>query len=197
MIGSRCLRAQARFGLTSAGNVIDSFQITGCSVPESAKASVVSVWRRIGLWFVCLLVAAALFSLFLSFFLNSVGFDKLWLVLPIFRVTMMCALPIWCLCLPIVVGVKNPEGWKIWTILVSGSLTGPILVGLWFLILQMGGANPQMFWQSGRPAGWAENSIAGMIFAFIVGLCTSSFYLVAFKVLHRRSMGAQRKSAQI
>jgi hypothetical protein len=61
----------------------------------------------------------------------------------------------------------------------------------------MGGANPQMFWQSGRPAGWAENSIAGMIFAFIVGSCTSSLYLVAFKVLHRRSMGAQRKSAQI
>jgi len=68
---------------------------------------------------------------------------------------------------------------------------------LWFLILQMGGANPQMFWQSGQPAGWAENSIAGMIFAFIVGSCTSSLYLVAFKVLHRRSMGAQRKSAQI
>jgi hypothetical protein len=54
-----------------------------------------------------------------------------------------------------------------------------------------------MFPQSGRPAGWAENSAMGMIFAFAVGLCTSSFYLVAFKILQRRSMGIHRKSAQI
>lgn len=166
-------------------------------MPESAKPSVVSVWKRIGLWFVCLLVSASLFSLFLGFFLNSVGLDKLWLILPIFRVTMMCALPIWCLCLPIVVAVKDAEGWKSWTILVSGSLLGPLLVGLWFLVLEMGGANPQMFWQSGRPAGWAENSIAGMIFAFVVGLCTSSFYLAVFKRLQRRSVSAPVKPAQI
>jgi hypothetical protein len=165
-------------------------------VPETTKRSVVSVGRRIGIWFVCLLLAAALFSLVLSLFVNSAGLDKLWLILPIFRVTMMCALPIWCLCLPLVIAVRDADGWKIWTILLSGSLIGPLLVGLWFLLLQMGGANPQMLWQGTPLTGWAGSSIAGMFFAFIVGLLTSSLYLVALKVLHRRSTAACRRPAQ-
>lgn len=164
-------------------------------MPESAKRSVVSVGRRIGMWFVCLLVAVGLFSLLLSLFVDSVGLDRLWFVLPIFRVTLMCALPIWCLCLPVVMAVKDAEGWKIWTIVLSGSLIGPLLVGLWFLLLQIGGANPQILWQGGPLTGWAASGAAGMFFAFIVGLLTSSFYLVALKFLHRRSMAAYRKSA--
>ena len=164
-------------------------------MPESAKRSVVSVGRRIGMWFVCLLAADALFSLLLSLFVDSVGLDKLWFVLPIFRVTMMCALPIWCLCLPIVIAMKDADGWKLWTILLSGSLIGPLLVGLWFLLLQIGGANPQTLWQGGPLTGWAASSVAGMFFAFVVGLLTSSFYLVALKRLHPRSMPAYRDSA--
>jgi hypothetical protein len=164
-------------------------------VPESAKRSVVSVGRRVGMWFVCLLVSVALFSLLLSLFVDSVGLDQLWSVLPIFRVTLMCALPIWCLCLPLVMAIKDAEGWKIWTILLSGSLIGPLLVGLWFLLLQIGGANPQMLWRRGPLTGWAASGIAGMSFAFVVGFLTSSFYLMAFKILHRRSMAAYRKFA--
>ena len=36
---------------------------SGCSVRESSERSVMSVWWRIGLWFVCLLLAIAFFSL--------------------------------------------------------------------------------------------------------------------------------------
>jgi hypothetical protein len=170
-------------------------------VPESAERSVVSVWWRIGLWFVCLLLAIGLFSLLLSLYMKGVGFAKPWFVLPIFRVTMMCALPIWCLCLPVVIAAKQAEGWKMWAILPIGSLIGPLAIGLWFLVLQMGGASPQTMWQGDPLIGWVGSSIAGMIFALIVGVLTSSFYLVIFRALNRRSVrgsvGASRGSAQI
>jgi hypothetical protein len=156
-------------------------------VPESAERNVVSVWGRIGWWFVCLLVAVALFSLLLSLWLAIAGSAKVGLVVPIFRITMMCALPVWCLCLPLVIALKNMEGSRIWIVLLAGGLIGPLLVGFWFLILQMGGAHQQTFWQGGPLIGWAGSGIAGMIFAFIVGLLTSSLYVVVFRVIHRRS----------
>lgn len=155
---------------------------------KSAERSAVSVWSRIGLWFVCLLIAIALFTLLLSLFLNGVGFGKPWFVLPIFRVTLMCALPIWCLCLPVVAMVKQPRGWRMWTFLLIGSLIGPILVGLWFLVLQVGGATPQAMWQGDPIIGWVGSSIAGMIFALIIGVLTSGLYLIGFTILYRRSM---------
>lgn len=164
----------------------------GCSVPESAERSVVSVGRRIGLWFVSLLVAAALFSVLLTLWLMMAGSARPALAVAIFRVTMMCALPVWCLCLPVVIAVKDTTGWR--TILLSGSLIGPLLIGLWFLVLQIGGASPQTMWQGDPLIGWVGSAIAGMIFAFIVGLLTSSLYLVGFKSLHRRSEAGFRSS---
>jgi hypothetical protein len=133
--------------------------------------------------------------------MKGVGFAKPWFVLPIFRVTLMCALPIWCLCLPVVIAAKQAEGWKMWAILAAGSLIGPLTIGLWFLVLQIGGASPQTMWQGDPLIGWIGSSIAGMIFALIVGVLTSSFYLVTFKALYRqsvrRSVAAPRGSAQI
>jgi hypothetical protein len=166
-------------------------------LPESAERSVMNVWWRIGLWFVCLLLAIGLFSLLLSLYLKGVGYAKLWFVVPVFRVTMMCALPIWCLCLPVVIAAKRAEGWKMWTILPVGSLLGPLAVGLWFLVLQVGGASPQTMWQGDPLMGWVGSAIAGMIFAFVVGLLTSSLYLVIFKSLDRGSLDAYGRSAQI
>lgn len=161
-------------------------------MPESAERSVVSVGRRIGLWFVSLLVAAALFSVLLTLWLMMAGSARPALAVAIFRVTMMCALPVWCLCLPVVIAVKDTTGWR--TILLSGSLIGPLLIGLWFLVLQIGGASPQTMWQGDPLIGWVGSAIAGMIFAFIVGLLTSSLYLVGFKSLHRRSEAGFRSS---
>jgi hypothetical protein len=125
------------------------------------------------------------------------GSAKLGLVVPVFRVTMMCALPVWILWLPMVMATKEAEGWKISTLLVGGSLIGPLAMGLWFLVLQIGGAHPQSMWQGDPLIGWAGSGIAGMIFALIVGLLTSSLYVAAFRVLHRRSVAAGRRSAQI
>ena len=164
-------------------------------MPESAERRVVSVWWRIGLWFVSLLVAAALFSVLLTLWLMMGGSARSGLAVSIFRVTMMCALPVWCLCLPVVIAVKNTTGWR--TILLSGSLIGPLLMGLWFLVLQIGGASPQTMWQGDPLIGWLGSAIAGMVFAFIVGLLTSSLYLVVFRSLYRRSVAPSRRSAQI
>jgi hypothetical protein len=166
-------------------------------VPESADRRVASVWWRIGLWFVSLLVAAALFSVLLTLWLMTGGSARPGSAVAIFRVTMMCALPVWCLCLPVVIALKDVAGWRSWTILLSGSLIGPLLMGLWFLVLQIGGASPQTMWQGDPLMGWVGSSVAGMIFAFIVGLLTSSLYVAAFKILYRRSLAVSRSSAQI
>ena len=153
---------------------------------KSAERGAVSLWVRIGLWFVCLPLAIGLFSLLLSrFLLDGVGFGKLWFILPIYWVTMKCALPIWCLCLPVVVKVKQAQGWRMWSILAAGSLIGPLAVGLWFLILQLGGATPQSMWQGDPLMGWIGSAITGMIFASIIGVLTSSLYLIGFTILHR------------
>jgi hypothetical protein len=68
-----------------------------------------------------LVVSVALFSLCLALFLWSARSAKMWFIFPIFRVTMMAALPIWLVYLPVVIAVKNPEGRKIWSLLLSGS----------------------------------------------------------------------------
>ena len=170
-------------------------------MPISAERGAVGLWSRIALWFICLPLAICIFSLILSLFLlHGVGFGKLWFILPIFGVTMKCALPIWCLCLPVVAGVKQAQGWRMWSILAVGSLLGPFAVGLWFLILQIGGASPQPMWQGDPLMGWVGSAITGMIFALIIGVLTSSFYLIGFKILHGRSVrqsAAALRSAKI
>lgn len=143
--------------------------------------------RRIGLWLVSLLIAVAFFSVFLSLCLTVAGSNGFGLVLPVFRMTMMCALPIWCLCIPLVIAMKNAEGWRGWTVLLVGSFIGPLLVGLWFLLLELGGANQQpITWQGESFSGRTGSSLAGMLFALIVGLLTTSLYLLSIRLLHRR-----------
>lgn len=154
---------------------------------NSAGFSTLSAGRRVGLWFVSLLTAVVFFSVFLSLWLTAAESGKAGLIQPIFRVTMMCALPVWCLCLPLVIAMKNAEGWRMWTLLLTGSLLGPLLVGLWFLLLELGGASQPVVWQGEPQLGWAGSSIAGMSFALIVGLLTTSTYLMSIRLLQRRS----------
>lgn len=152
---------------------------------KSVQPSTLSAGRRIAFWFLSLLIAVVLFSLLLTLLLTVSGSATFGLVVSIFRITMMCALPVWCLCLPIVLVLKNAEGWRTWAILLSGTLIGPFLMGLWFLLLQLGGAKPEMVWQGDPLVGWAAGGIAGMFFALIVGLLATSMYLMAIKALHR------------
>ena len=144
----------------------------------SGASNLTNVLRRIGLWFGSLLLSITLFSVLFS--RASVSL--------IFPVTMMFALPVWCLYLPFVIALKNAEERRIWIILFSGILIGPASLALWCFILQLEGGDPHRIWQ-GDPL-FGIGGIAGMISAMIVGFLTTSIYVIALKVLHRRSTAA-------
>jgi hypothetical protein len=157
-------------------------------VPASSWQTVISIGRRVGLSFVCLLLAAALFSLLLALWLTMGGSAHISLAVPVFRFAMIFALPAWCVWLPIVITTKDTDGRKIWTILWSGILVGPASIALWSLILLLRGANRQMVWHGDPLLGELGGGIADMIFALIVGLFTSVFYVAASKALRRRTV---------
>jgi hypothetical protein len=97
----------------------------------------------------------------------------------------MFAIPVWCLYLPFVIALKDAEGRRRWIILLSGILMGPTSLALWGLTLQLRGADPHNIWQGDPLIGLG--GIAAMIFAAIVGFLTTSFYLIALRVLRRRT----------
>jgi hypothetical protein len=138
---------------------------------------------RVGLWLSSLLLAVAVFSLIFCL-LQSVRFSS-GSVFLIFRVTLLFAFPIWCVSVPLVTALKDAEERRIWTILLRGSLIGPAAVALWCLILQLRGAAADMLWQ-GDPLIGIGGSV-GIVLASIVGFLATSFYVIALKVLHRRS----------
>ena len=152
----------------------------------SSWRTVISIGRRVGLSFVCLLLAAALFSLLFALLGAMGGSASISLAVPVFRVALFLALPAWCVWLPFVIATKDTEGRKIWTILLSGILIGPASIALRFLILVLRGANPQMVWRGDPLLGDLGSGPACMIFALIVGSFTSFFYVAALKALHRR-----------
>src|SRR5277367_3846761 len=116
---------------------------------------------RIGVWFGCLLIAVALFSLLFVRLFNAGG-D----VILVCRITMMFALPVWFLYLPFTVKLKDAEDRRIWIILVSGILIGPLSLTIWCLILQLRGGDAATIWQ-GDPL--APSTAECMIFASVVG----------------------------
>ena len=135
-----------------------------------------NIFTRIGLWLGSLLLAVTLFSLLSGLLFSSIF--SLRGALLIFRVTLIFAFPVWCLCLPFVVAFKDAEAGRIRPILLSGTLIGPAAVGLWCLILQLKGA--RAIWQ-GDPLIGVGGSL-GMIFALIVGFLATSFYVIALKI---------------
>lgn len=135
--------------------------------------------RRVGLSLGCLLLSVTLFSLLFSLPFGA-GVVPL-----VFRVAIVFAIPVWCLYLPFVIALKDAEGWRIWIILLSGILIGPTSLALWGLTLQLRGGDPHNIWQGDPLIGLG--GIAAMIFAAIVGFLTTSFYLIALRVLRRRT----------
>ena len=130
---------------------------------------------RIGLWFGCLFFSVALLSLLLS----SLGASAY----VVFRVTMMFALPVACLYLPFVIALKDAEGRRIWTILLSGILIGPAVPGLLGLFLQLRGQlrgeDVHKVWQGEPLTGVGLGS--AMIYALIVGFMTTACYVIVLK----------------
>jgi hypothetical protein len=142
------------------------------SVLISGASNLMNTLRRIGLWAGSLILSVTLFSLLFSLLPNWGG-----AIFLIFRVTMLFALPVWCLYLPFVIALKDAEERRIWTTLFSGILIGPASLSLWGFILQLGGGDPHKIWQGDPLIGFGLN--VGMIFALIVGFLTTSFYVIA------------------
>ena len=142
-----------------------------------------SASRRIGLWFIALLLAVGLFSL-LWFLMPSVGSVSLETLSGVFLVTLLYALPVACLFLPIVIGLKDAEERRIWMILSSGILIGPLSMALWGLLLQWRGEDSHTVWYGDPLLG--VGGFASMFFAGVVGSFTTLFYVIVLRVIHRR-----------
>jgi hypothetical protein len=127
--------------------------------------------KRVVLWFGSLLLSVTLFSLLFG------GMGGI----AVFGLTLMFALPVACLNLPVVLALKDAEGWRVWAILFSGILIGPVFIALWTLILQLRNHDPNV---------WLDEPFGGrsfVLFALIVGSLTTFLYVISLKVLHRRS----------
>jgi hypothetical protein len=161
-------------------------------VINSGASNLVNRLRRIGLWFGSLLLSVTLFSLLFNLHFSGPGFFRVGTVLLVFRVTLIFALPVWCLYLPFVIALKDAEEGRMWTILISGVLIGPAALVFWGLLLQLRGADPDAIWR-GDPL--AIGMGGAVIFALIVGFLTTSVYVIAaLKVLHHRSLAAKGRS---
>jgi hypothetical protein len=144
----------------------------------------VKILARIGLWFGCLLIAVALFSLLFLRFNSSPDRDVIWEgYIWVYRVTMMFALPVWSLYLPLTVKLKDAEDNRIWILLVSGTLIGPLSLTIWFLILQLRGGDAHTIWGQGDPE--APSTAAFMIYASVVGFLAAAIYGIFLKVIYR------------
>jgi hypothetical protein len=157
-------------------------------VHDSSERGPIPALQRIGLWFASVLLAASFFSLCLSLFF--MGLRAFFWVL---YATTIAALPVWCLCVPAVIAIKNAEGRRVWTVLLGGSLIGPVLIALWCMIQQLLGRDPRTIWH-GDPLLGVGGGL-GIIFALIVGVLTASFYLISLRVLHRRSIASGARLA--
>ena len=147
--------------------------------------------KRISLSLGSLLLSVTLFTLLFGLFFSRAGLFRAGPLLYIFRFTMIFALPVWCLYLPFVIALKDAEERRIWTILFSGILIGPASLALWGLILWLRGGDPHKIWLGDPLLGVLGGIAAGMIYALIVAFLATCFYVIALRVLHRRSTTAR------
>jgi hypothetical protein len=133
---------------------------------------------RVGVWAASLLVSVALFSAGL-WLLPSIR--ALWLV---FLVTLVAALPAWCLFLPLVVFLRDAEGRRMGILLVAGVLIGPLTVACLSGVQLLRGGDFHAVWYGDPLLG--VGAASGMVFAAIVGTLTTITYVIALKVLSAR-----------
>jgi hypothetical protein len=147
----------------------------------SGMSNPMNALRRVGLSLGCLLLSVTLFSLL---FILPFGAGVVPLV---FRVAIMFAIPVWCLYLPFVIALKDAQGRRIWIILLSGILIGPTSLALLGLIFLLRGFDAHKIWRGDPLLGVLGGLAAMMIYALIVGFLTTSFYVIALRVLRRRT----------
>jgi hypothetical protein len=135
--------------------------------------------ERVFLWLGSLFLAVCLFSLLLS---QGASVEA---VVFIFKYTMIYALPVWFLYLPLVVLLKDADERRGWILLATGFLIGPACMALLGLILQVRGENAHIVWQGD---GEAPGAVGCMISASIVGFVTTGLYVTSMKLLSRRAV---------
>jgi hypothetical protein len=86
--------------------------------------------------------------------------------------------------LPFIVKLSDAEDNRIWIILVSGTLIGPLALAVWCLILQLRGGDAHDIWQ-GDPL--AASTGACMIFASVVGFFATAIHGISLKTIYRLS----------
>jgi hypothetical protein len=96
----------------------------------------VNALKRTGLWIGSLLLSVTFFSLFFGLLQSKLSSAPI-----VFRVTILLALPVWCLYLPFVILIKDAEQWRSWILLISGVLIGPAAIASVALVSQLRGGN--------------------------------------------------------
>ena len=131
--------------------------------------------RNIGLWFLSVLLAVGLFSLWFA------GFHWGGVAVSDFRITMKIALPVACLYLPVVITQRDAEGWRRMLVIAgSGIVIGPAAMAVLGLILVLVGKPHVIKGDPVAPFGL----VAILVCAFIVGSLTTILYITALKLVH-------------
>lgn len=149
---------------------------------QSAWTKVKHALIRICLWLVSFLLADLCFSLFFGFF-------SLDAVPPYFLLTLLIAWPAWCLYLPVVIGFKDAEAWRLWTILSAGVLAGPLSLVLWDAAARLHGDVNVPILGLRDPLDVLRGF--GIIVAVVVGSLTTFAYVFGLKILYDRTQRAK------
>jgi hypothetical protein len=108
----------------------------------------------------------------------------------IMKITLIFALPVWLIDVPILFLLRNVGRHQRWIVPALGALIGPVCLTLWCGILVLRGDNWLNLWHGDPEAGGLESSL---IFASLIGLGTNSFYTVALILRNRHTVpGAPR-----
>jgi hypothetical protein len=131
---------------------------------------------RIFLSFCSLLLAVAIFCCW-------VGSAGSWSF--IFKITMIFALPVWLINLPILFLLGRARRHQVWMVPALGGLIGPVCLTLWCGILVFRGNHWLIQWEVWKGDPEAGGLGSAVIFASLIGLATNSFYMIALILFKR------------
>jgi NADH:ubiquinone oxidoreductase subunit 6 (subunit J) len=143
------------------------------------------IYWRILRWFISVFLAVFLFTLLFMFLpairisARSFGEQAQFFGL-VFRFTLIFALPVACLFLPMALACKDAKHRRFWILLISGAFVGPVTLALWFLVLVLFGQNAHELWYGDPLAG-----IGGfdcIVFAFVVGTLATVAYILFLRL---------------
>jgi hypothetical protein len=125
-----------------------------------------------------MLIAVVLFSLLLIT-VFPIGFLQGLLV------TVIVALPVSCLSLPVVLILQNADERRGRLILFTSTLIGPVSIVLWCLLLQIKGGDARSVWKGDPLIG--IGGLWGAVFALVVGFLAGCCYVAGLKIVRHCS----------